>query len=1062
MEISNPHQRPSFSVYDASAGSGKTYTLVKEYLKIILSAKKNDAYRNILAITFTNKAVHEMKSRILQSLYEFSREKSSSKATQMLDDIADDMKLPIANIKSKAMEIVKHLIYNYASFDILTIDKFTHKVIRAFAYDLNLPSTFEVTLDTDLLLSEAVDAIIAQAGEDETITNLLLDFTIEKADDDKSWDVSREIFEIGKLIYSENNREQISLLQNNTIPEFVEVRKKIRHSKTLLESQNKSLGAKAIALIDQNSIDIRSFSRGTLPNHLVSIRDGKYKVGTKKFHQIEEVQINKTAKDSEVIKSIIPEIISVLEEVYANFDKVDFYSAILKNITPLSLLNTISNTLDRIQKEQNLISIAEFNTLIFNEIQNQPAPFIYEKLGEKYFHFFIDEFQDTSIMQWKNIIPLIDNALSSEFQQGEKGTLMIVGDPKQSIYRWRGGKAEQFIAIANNENPFHNSDKKVFRLQTNYRSYSEIIDFNNKFFKFISAEFADPDYRDLYQNHSYQLGTNLEGGYVGITFLNSKIDDDLNFEIEEENNKNDLYCKLTLQKIHEIVDSGYEYRDVAILTRKRSQGIQLAGYLSKRNIPLVSSETLLIENSTEVRCVIDVLKYVRNQNDNEAKAFFLLYIATNNLIEIAVNDFVSTGVKLKEESDFEAWLLKFDISIKFENLRKKPLYEVVEQIITILIKSKKSNSYLQFFLDVVLERDYYKQTGISDFLVFWESNSSKYSIPSPEGSNAVKILTVHKSKGLEFPIVILPFADEDYDKKPKDKIWLETNLQDFGLPKVLVDNTKAVENFGEEGLEAYSRQKQEELLDNVNVLYVALTRAEEQLHIISSLVGPRKDGKYPNSMASFFVKYLKGKNIFEENKLKYEFGTLERRPAQKSIERNENEIIEVSSKLNFSKIKIAKKEALLWGTFQQEAIEYGNIIHEILSKIKLKNDVDQAIAIAVESGLINLNQKVDVNDVITEILNNEELVDYFCEEYEVLNEKIIIQNDAATIKPDRIVVTPNNEVFLLDYKTGVYKSSHKVQLENYQNVLEKMGFKVVLKTLVYIGKKIELIKLSNS
>ena len=669
MEILKTTQNPSFSIYDASAGSGKTYTLVKEYLKIVLTSKRNDAYRNILAITFTNKAVHEMKSRIVDNLFEFSKDITNEKANELLNDIALDTQLSVSKIKLKAKIIIKHMIHNYAAFDILTIDKFTHKVIRAFAHDLNLPIMFEVTLDTDQLLNEAVDAIIAKAGDDWQITNLLVDFAIEKTDDDKSWDISREIFEISKLIFSENNREEISLLNSKTIPDFIEIRNKIFKATKDLEAQNEMSAKSAIDLIVTNKIDVKSFSRATLPNHLASIRDGKYNPKNKKFHNEEDIVINKSAIDRIEIEYIIPQLLLTLKEIYLKYEQIDFYKAFLKNITPLSLLNTVSNELTKIQKEQNLLSIAEFNTLIYNQIQDQPAPFIYERLGERYHHFFIDEFQDTSELQWKNLIPLIDNALSSEFETGEKGTLMIVGDPKQSIYRWRGGKAEQFIALSKEVNPFHNPDKQLFHLDTNYRSYSKIIDFNNEFFKFLADNFENLEYKDLYQNHSHQLQNHRIGGYVSLTFLDENEELNLSFDLEEELDKNDHYCKVTFQKIEEIVSKGYQYKDIAILTRKRSQGILIANYLTKQNVPIISSETLLIQNATEVQFIINVLKYIKNESDVESKANFLLYLATTYCEINEPHNFIYEGIKIAIESDFEDWLSKFDISINFKNIR---------------------------------------------------------------------------------------------------------------------------------------------------------------------------------------------------------------------------------------------------------------------------------------------------------------------------------------------------------------------------------------------------------
>ncbi len=1059
MEILNKIQNPSFSIYDASAGSGKTYTLVKEYLKIVLTSKRNDAYRNILAITFTNKAVHEMKSRIVDNLFEFSKENTNEKAIELLNDIALDTQLSVSKIKIKAKIIIKHMIHNYAAFDILTIDKFTHKVIRAFAHDLNLPIIFEVTLDTDQLLNEAIDAIIAKAGEDSQLTNLLVDFTIEKTDDDKSWDISREIFEISKLIFSENNRKEISLLNSKTIPDFIEIKNKIIKAAKNLEVQNQKSAKSAIDLISTNKIDIKSFSRATFPNHLASIRDGKYNPKNKKFTKEEDFSINKSAVDRVAIESIIPELLLTLKEIYLKFEEIDFYKAFLKNITPLSLLNTVSNELIKIQKEQNLLSIAEFNTLIYNQIHDQPAPFIYERLGERYHHFFIDEFQDTSELQWKNLIPLIDNALSSEFETGEKGTLMIVGDPKQSIYRWRGGKAEQFIALSKEVNPFQNPDKQLFHLDTNYRSYSEIIDFNNDLFNLLSEKFDDLDYKDLYQNHSHQLHNLRVGGYVNLTFLDvhEETKESLDFEIELD--KNDCYCRVTFQKIDEIISKGFQFKDIAILTRKRSQGILIANYLTEKNIPIISSETLLIQNATEVQFIINVLKYIKNKSDIESKANFLLFLAgTQNEIKDP-NDIISDGIKILNENDFEDWLVKFDISIKFNDLRKKSLYEAVELITKLFIKQNHNHAYIQYFLDIILERDYHKQAGVSDFLAFWESNSDKYSIPSPEGNNAIKILTIHKSKGLEFPVVIFPFAEEDYERKPKDKIWLNSNETDFGLTKVLVENSKAITGFGENALHTYNQQKQEELLDNINILYVALTRAEEQLYIISNAIQPKKDGEYPFNMASFFINYLINKSIFNSSNLKYEFGTFEKLSKSNEYQNNSKSILQVAQRFNIKNIKIAQKESLLWDSHQQEAIEYGNIIHEILSYINTKEDVNIAISYAIELGLISLNQKKAVCDTILEIVYHKELEPYFLKENKVYNEKTILQKGEKSIKPDRIVITLKNEVLLLDYKTGLPQEKYKSQIENYQNVLEKMKFKITKKTLVYIGDKIKIVEL---
>ena len=1055
-------QTAAFTIYDASAGSGKTFTLVKEYLKIILLSGKNDAYRNILAITFTNKAVHEMKSRVVDSLYEFSKDNPSEKAFGLMQIISQETKLTVPFIKEKAKNIIKHLIHNYAAFDISTIDKFTHKVIRAFAHDLNLPITFEVSLDTESLLTEAVDALISQAGEDEALTKLLIDFTMEKTDDDKSWDISKDIMDTGRLVLNENNREELKHLNQKSIADFATIKNKLNGLIANFDAECNRIATEALALIAQNGIDKKSFSNETFIKHLDLIKENNPKASEKKFIEFEDVKINKTAKDRAIIENIIPDLLQMLKQVYTNLETSNFYKAFLKNITPLSLLNTVSNELSKIQQEQNVLSISEFNKLINDQIQNQPAPFIYEKLGEKYRHFFIDEFQDTSEMQWQNLIPLVDNATSSQFEDGTQGTLMIVGDPKQSIYRWRGGKAEQFIALGKNENPnnknenpFNNKDKQAITLDTNYRSYSEVIGFNNDFFKFLSQEFSNDDYVDLYLNHSHQKTNAKTGGFVNISFLPKAQEVEVD---EEELGKNELYLHATLNKINTLRDENFDYRDIVILTRKKVQGVFIANFLTQNGVPILSSESLLLGASSDVQCIIHVLNFLKNNDNLDAKARFLYYIAVNHQSKMEVHDFILHGKELLSEQEFEAWLLDSGIDFSFENLRKKSLYEAVEIIISKIILSEKKSAYIQFFLDLVLEHDLKRQSGIADFLDFWSLKASSLSIPSPEGNNAVRIMTIHKSKGLEFPVVIFPFAEDNYSRGMPEKMWLSSDEQAIGIAKVLVNKVQAVQGFGDEANMVFNQRKQEDLLDDVNVLYVALTRAEEQLHIISKL-NILKKGDLPNNMSSFFIKFLQSKAVFDANVLSYDFGNPARLSKIVENQKSTQIIKQLKTTLDFKNIKIAQRESVMWGTKQQKAIEFGNVLHEILSFIKTKNDINLAIEKAIENGLITFLQKSEVEKTLVEIINHPSLSDFYSNSNTIYNEKTIITKQGTIVKPDRMEINANKEVYLLDYKTGLHKPEHTKQLENYQNAIESMNLKVVKKSIIYIGETIEIVNL---
>jgi ATP-dependent exoDNAse (exonuclease V) beta subunit len=1047
----------AFTIYDASAGSGKTYTLVKEYLKILMLANTNDAYKKILAITFTNKAVEEMKSRIVNSLHEFSKEQPGDKFVGLLKDVAIETKLSAATIKDKSKAIIKNIIHNYAAFDISTIDKFTHKVIRAFAHDLNLSLTFDVSLETEVLLQEAVDAIIAKAGEDEVLTKILVDFSVDKTDNDKSWDVTNELLDVSRLLVNENNRNEITHFQDKTIDEFLVIKQQLSEAIKILEEECVAFADEALQLLESNSVDLTSFSRGTFPNHLGYIQKGELKSTHKKFFEAEDIQVNKAAKDKAIIESIAPELIVILAKVYKNYEKKNFYSAFQKNITPLSLLNSIAQELDAIQKEKNILSISEFNAIIYNEIQNQPAPFIYERLGERYRHFFIDEFQDTSEMQWHNLIPLIDNALSSEDLSGTRGTLMIVGDPKQSIYRWRGGKAEQFIDLSKEgNNPFSNKHKAVERLGRNFRSYSEVIDFNNAFFAMLADEFSNEDYQELYRNHSKQEVNDKKGGYVNISFI-PKAETADEFSDEENDDKEQLYLKATLATIAKVKAQGFQYRDVVLLTRKRSQGVALANYLTENEVPILSSETLLIESATEVKLILNVLRYLKNNNDKEAKAAFLYFIAKNKQTEMPVHDCIEQGMAKISEQDLENWLTEIGITISFKNCRKKSLYEAVEIIVSTFIKEKSTVSYVQYFMDLVLERDVRIQSSIADFLEYWNANGSKFSIPSPEGNDAVRIMTIHKSKGLEFPVVIFPFAEEDYSRSPRNKMWLELEDEKLNIPKALVDTKKEVAEYGEKASQIYHERSQEELLDNINVLYVALTRAEEQLYVISNKNITDK-GVLKNNMSSYFIKYLDFKGVYHDDKMVFEFGDANRLSAAKEEKEKQPTIAIVNEIFNPRKIKIAQREALMWGTNQIKAIEFGNVMHEILSFVKTASDVDLAITKAIENGLITASQKQEVLEMISEIVKHPELKVFFEDDKKVFNEQNIIKKGMVTIKPDRVSIK-DKSAYLLDYKTGAHQVKYERQLEEYEKALEEMGFSVEKKTLVYIGEKLEVVHL---
>ena len=1047
------NEKASFAIYNASAGAGKTHTLVKEYLKILLLDRQDDAYRKILAITFTNKAVAEMKTRIVACLHSFSTSSDGGKFAAMFKQLVEETGLTPAALTAKSGRIIKSIIHNYASFDISTIDKFTHKVIRSFAYDLDLPMSFEVSLDTEELLQEAVDAVVAEAGVDDELTKLLINFSLAKADEDKSWDVSRDLKEVGQLLLKESNRAQIALFKDKTIEDFDLVSQELRKRVKAISEKIKTLGQGLLATLEREGIDPGSFSRKSFPNHLQKVATDTMAT-EKRYACVDDVAVNKGAKDGDAIQMILPGMVGDLQEVYRLDGQRAFYQAFLKNITPLSLLNRLEQEMQKIQEEKNILSIAEFNAIIHEQIKEQPAPFIYERLGERYHHFFIDEFQDTSEMQWLNLIPLIDNALAGQDHVGVKGSLMIVGDPKQSIYRWRGGKAEQFIALSKEENPFSNPDKQTVHLDTNYRSYAEVIHFNNAFFNFLSGEFEQADYRDLYENHSFQKTTNKSGGCVTIQLLEeSEKGEDAEKKLEE-------HAEATFEAIQRIVSEGFAYEDIVVLTRKRKEGVLLANYLTERKVPILSSESLLINNAAEVRFIIHVLRFIKNEQDKEAKAMLLYFIARRLALGNEIHDFIAKGLAFETEEALEEALKAEGLEISFKQCRAKSLYDAVEAVVVAFIPDKMTNSYVLYFMDILLERTVKYQYGIGDFLSYWQENYTKFSIPTPEGRNAVQIMTIHKSKGLEFPVVIFPFVEESISHRMRDKLWVEFEDDTLAadLPRALVDSKKDVAQYGTTVAQLFNQQSQEMILDGINVLYVALTRAEEQLHIITR----RKTTKegFAEDISKYFLSYLAHIGTYEEDKDYYVFGQTARvsTPSVQDAHRQHAVIATVANLLDFDAIKIAQKESMMWDSVSQEAIAYGNLVHEIMSYVQTAEDVPIALDRALAEGLILEEQRMKLLTTLEAIVNHPDLLPYFIKGSKVLNERLIIKAGARNSIPDRVVIQ-GKDAYLLDYKTGKHEEKYKKQINAYAFSLEEMGYVVRKKILLYIGDDLNMIPL---
>ena len=1046
--MSNP---ATFQVYAASAGSGKTFTLVKEYLHILLLNPDNFHFQKVLAITFTNKAATEMKDRVLSNLQHFARGHS----TDMLQVLIQDTELDAVAIQKKSYQIIEAILRDYSGFNITTIDSFTHRIVRSFAYDFGLSMDFDVELDANKLLNEAVDAVIAQIGIDKELTKALVRFSLQKSDQDKAWDIGHTLTQFATILANESDTTAFRAIADKSFTDYTQLQKQLSKQVVSLEIQNQEIGKKALEILETNNLQDDFFSYQSLPNFFKALATKKDVSKT-----IEGGKLLKRFEDKSLLKKTVNEIsTNTFENYYYEFydlylkseqlnSELNLLKLFRESIIPLAILSYIHKALEDIKSTNNIRLLAEFNEMIFTKIQNEPAPFIYERLGEKFQHFFIDEMQDTSILQWKNLAKLIENPLSQE-----ASSLLLVGDAKQAIYRWRGGESEQFINLSDPEQnePFH-IPKKVADLDTNYRSFTEIIQFNNEFFQHISGLLQDKTYQDLYKKGSQQKTTSKIGGYVQIDFLKKE--------------KNDpeaalIYPKKVLETIQQL-DPKFEWKDVCVLVRKNKEGVAIATYLNENGIDIISSESLLLASNKKVNFLINLLQSLIQTNDKKARLEILEFLYSHVNSKQNKHTFFSEFVHLNE-LDFYKKLTFYQISFDLTTFHQKSLYDAIEYSIRAFRLTNSSDAYLQYFLDFVLEFQSQKGSDIIGFLAFWDLKKEKLSISMPEGKNAVQIMTIHKAKGLQFPFVIYPH-DLDIYKQINPKIWypIEEVEQYNGFKKLMIPYRSSLQHTDDTGAQLYQNRRNLLELDNYNLLYVVLTRAVEQLYILTDYKIDKKGKENTNFYSGLFIHFLKAKKLWNTEQVSYSYGNKSKVITKVTAEESTIETITakefISTDIADHQVTVYSKSSVLWDTEQGEAIAYGNLLHEILAQVKTIDDIEISLQSFFQQGIIDASEIDKIRNEIIAVVTHPDLSAYFQHNLKVYCEREILTSEGAILIPDRLIVFPDKEAVILDYKTGAVEPKHKTQIQHYADMVSQMGYLVSKRLLVYIDETITIIE----
>lgn len=1047
-----PITQNNFIVYKSSAGSGKTFTLVKEYLKLALADKHHltKAYRGILAITFTNKAASEMKGRIIKALKEISLE-----SNDMLSSlVAKELLISKEELKERAEVVLTDILHNYSDFSIGTIDSFTHRIIRTFALDLKLPINFQIETDSDAVFKKVISSLINNLGKDKLITDYLVQFSLGQVEDNKNWDPEQTLIEFIKEINKEGAGDLINQLSTFNIADFDKVKKQLKSVTKEYESYLKSQGEKALKLIHEKQLTAGAFASGGagIYNFYVKLASLKETSERELFgsNVIKTLDNDKwyggkaTSDEKAAIDSIKYELEKIAKDVLVylkeNESRYNVFTLISKNIYAMGLVNELAKLTNEYKNDENILFISEFNERISEVVNHEPTPFIFERLGDKYKHFLLDEFQDTSSMQWQNMLPLIDNSL------GNGNMNLIVGDGKQSIYRWRNADVEQFVNLPNlnvavkndilqerEDALVRNFEGKV--LDTNFRSESTIVKFNNALFEFLSDTVLNDDLKKIYHNQKQQHKKE-ELGYVSLDFP----------ELGEEDTDS-INTAFVLKYIQKAIEDGFSYSDICVIIRQNRHGNTVANYLIEQGVPVVSADSLLLHNAKEVSVVLAFLKYISNQKDFVSASVVINYLLDKQYCSEAQCIMFLREINTSKTKTLFDILNECQLRVDILKLTASNLFDACLEIIHTLKLNESNPQYMRFFLDEVLGFLQGNTSNISLFLEWWNRRAEKASVIIPEGINAVNIMTIHASKGLEFPVVITPYLAWDIEKT--QSIWVDIDEKDIDLPVALINTTKDADATVYKPLAEKERQQQ--TLDSLNMLYVDFTRAVDRLHIIS----PQLKKKSTKNCHTWLTTFAETHSHYDAANHLLEFGSMTKnvKAPHSKLGLEQLQIKELSFNPNHDVVQIKGASTYSVNEEVTKAREYGILVHYILSKIKTREDVDVVIEQTILSGDITQEESQKMIFEIKRLLSIQTISPYFEKGVNVKNELEILTSTGEVLRPDRVVITGNN-VVVIDYKTGKRNAQkYHAQMQDYEYALLNLGYSSVKKLLLYIQEQ---------
>lgn len=1072
------------TIFKASAGSGKTFQLTREYLELLF--KNQGKFHNILAVTFTNKATAEMRERILNELYIISLGEKSDH----IDHLAEKTELSHKVLSDQATFMLQNILHNYSRFNVSTIDSFFQRILKSFTREIGLNVGFNIELNPRPIIEKAVDGLFEDISDNKELAKWLSDYAFNKVKDGNSWDIHKDLVEFSNAGFSEvfYSFDEEHLTQLLNINKFKDLSDELNTIvKSFIDKVN-SFGNEFAQQISDHSLEVDDFSSkksgvaGFFVNKMIGCTTQKFAMpGARVLTAAASDDfisgwVTKTSPKKQQVQDCVQSGLSQLVNEFVQFvdkEHILFYSALAvqKNLSVFAVLvEVFKRVLDHCN-DNNLFLLPLASPFLAKLIEDDDAPFIYEKTGEYLNHFMIDEFQDTSQMQWKNFSPLIANGIS----QGNFS--LVVGDVKQAIYRWRN--SDWSLLDSGISEQFKYFDVEEKNLEYNWRSCKYVIDFNNWCFKngssviqnVLNADLDDISgiAADEYNNVIEKVYDNAEQvvpeknieteGFVSVDFIDAE-------------EYNDAALDLMIESIENLSEKGYQPRDMAILVRKNSEGSMVATKLMELQkthpdkghiFRFVSNDSVFLGSSESILLIISLISYINEASIlDRAKILYLYKLICEGATE--AGHLMSLVDISKKEEFFKSLPDEFESS--FESFKRMSLLDLSSSLIRIFLSettttnetSRDDLPFIYSFQDAVL--NYMGQNGsdIQGFLEWWNQKGKDTPVSISEDQNAIKIITIHKSKGLEFKAVIMPFTNWKFEPQ-SPLLWCSTDVQPFKEFRLLpiTYSSKLKQTYFQE---SYANEKLKSVVDNLNLLYVALTRAQNALIMFSPL--PKNSKKGISTVGDLLFEMLTS----EQQREKLESSILDFNEEEHSFKYGNIPIVEHVESASVPKddvryafgnyqhnlrIQLQGKEIM---DLNNEAAlsprRKGSVFHKIFEFIKYKQDVQLAVDTVVRMGLITVQDSEDYYNEVSSYIQSESSMNWFSKEWEVYNERSILLSTGDVVRPDRIIM--NDEQFIvIDYKFSKEKSKqHIKQVNEYMQALSKLTTKQISGYVWYV------------